>query len=239
MTGSACSTGHARVPTSGAGSTTSATFPAGATPSESPGRAQPIGQPGAKEVVSQLRLVDLASGRSRILAEGRVSSPVVAGPDLVWASASSSGRFDHHAVDATTTAAVTLPSTLGDPGSIGFLGGSADTLAWSSSDGTQLTVWSRGSGTRRRFRSEDGVHFFQFLQLAGPYLAWFAAGSSAIMDVRTGAGFDVAGSVSAAVDDLVIAPVAVRKGAAPAAGHVTRVRLSSAPRLPGCEERMP
>ena len=166
--------------------------------------AQPV--PGATGgVTAQVWAVDLTTGRHRVLDSGLVSSPVYAGGYLVWARSDPGQGYSLHAVDEQSLAPVTLPAELGQPGSIGYLAGSPDYLVWSSQDTTTLTAYRFAGGTRRSYTSHDGRHFFQFLQISGHYLVWYAGATSALLDLTTGAGFDVPGTVAGTPQTLAIA----------------------------------
>lgn len=116
--------------------------------------AQPV--PGTGPVTSELRVEDLGAGENtdqvRVLATGRLSSPVLAGGMLVWASLDSAGAYAFHAVDTKTLAPLPLPPQLANPGTIGYLAGSGDYLAWSDKDAVGLTVWHLGTQDVRRSR---------------------------------------------------------------------------------------
>jgi hypothetical protein len=187
--------------------------------------AQPVGD---GPIRAEVRAVDLATGRSRTVAAGRVSSPVYAGRYLLWSRIGDGGEFSFAAVDAGTLAPAALPGRLGSPGTVGYLAGSAAYLAWSSADYTTLTVWRIGTGELRQYR-QDGRHPFQFLQLAGRYLVWYTGTASSVLDLDTGHGFDVPGTAAGSADWIAAArPEGDR------AGTVTSrlSRMATAPRAP-------
>lgn len=198
--------------------------------------AQPVpgGSPGT--VISQLRVVDLASGTATVVANGRLSSPVFAGRYLVWATVAGQADFALGAVDADTLHAAALPALPGSPGPIGQLAGAPDYLVWSTQDSTGLVVWRWGSAQYDRFSSDDGVHFFQFMRVAGHFLVWFAGGTSSVLDLTTGNGFDVSGTVTGSADSVVLAqPVGQAGGkAALVASRVSRIAVGAAPSIAGC-----
>jgi hypothetical protein len=151
---------------------------------------------------AQVHLFDLARGHDRVLATGTVSSPVFAGPYLIWARLDGQGRTILQAVEASSLRSVTLPGDLAHPGSVGYLAGSSRYLAWSSSDLAQLTVWKVGSDHYATYTS-DLRHPFQFLQLAGHFVLWFGGTTSSILDLETGAAFDVPGTIAGSQQTIV------------------------------------
>jgi hypothetical protein len=185
---------------------------------------------------AQIRVADLRTGRTRTLDTGRVSSPVYAGPYLVWATIDGSGRYQFRAVDAATLRPVQVPAILREPGTIGYLAGSPDYLAWSTQDLTSLTVWQVGSGRSVRLVPADARHHFQFLQLAGHFLLWYNGTSSSVMDLRTGAGFDLRGEVAGSPGAVVIArSVAAQAAKGGSAGsRVSTLKLTEATGIGGC-----
>ncbi|OLB74482.1 MAG: hypothetical protein AUI14_23530 [Actinobacteria bacterium 13_2_20CM_2_71_6] len=186
---------------------------------------------------AELRTVDLATRQKTTLASGRISSPVYAGRYLIWGTVSGSNEYAFQAVDADTRQPVPLPAGLPHPDSIGYLAGSADAFAWSSLDGTRLTVWQLGSAHHDEFAIHDGIHFFQFLQLAGHFLVWFAAGTSAVLDLTTGAGFDVSGGSVAGSPAWIVRADPIGQPATKGAlvpSRVSRIATGSAPPITGC-----
>lgn len=199
--------------------------------------AQPAsGIPGHTE--AQLRTVDLTTGRSRVLAAGTISSPVYAGRYLIWAQITGAGAgASFAAVDAHTQAAVQLPPQLRTPGSIGYLAGSPQYLAWSAGDGTSMKVWRIGSQRYRQF-TQDGRHQFQFLQMAGHYVLWYNGVASSVLDVTTGKGFDVNGSVTGSEAWIATSEPVSRSGRGDSAtSGVSAVAAPSAPRIAACASR--
>lgn len=192
--------------------------------------AQPVPGSGGK-VRAEVRLVELSTGRERTLDTGGLSSPVFAGPYLIWATIDGAGRYALKAVDATTWAPVLLPAPLRHPDSIGHLAGSAGYLTWSSEDSADLTVWQVNTDTYHRFTSHDGRHHFQFMQLAGHFVLWFGGTVSSILDVTTGAAFDIAGTTAGSPERIAtsepIGPSGATPSSAPDRGHVTASRVSS------------
>jgi hypothetical protein len=182
------------------------------------------------EAGAELRVVDLNTGSAVTAARGRLSSPVYAGQYLVWGTVTTAG-YRLQVVDADTLRPAALPGQPPHPVSIGYLAGSEQYLAWSDAEDTGLTVWRIGSSNVDHFTARDGRHFFQFLALAGQFLVWFAAASSSVLDLSTGAGFDVPGTVTGSPDWIVTAtPDAT--GTAPSL--VSRLPTRNAPRIPGC-----
>lgn len=184
---------------------------------------------------SELHLFDLGSRSEKILATGRVSTPVYAGNLLIWGERDAGGIYSFKVVEATTLAPMPLPAALRGPASIIYLSGSRDWFAWSVEGLQELNVWHLGSAERRTYRSPDIKHYFQFMEFAGNYLLWYSGVTSAILDLDSGAFVDVAGSLAAG-DDLIVMeqPVATNdvKGQV-VASRVSSARASALPRL-GC-----
>jgi hypothetical protein len=198
--------------------------------------AQPV--PGAGGAVeAQLRAVDLATQRSWTLDSGRISSPVYAGSYLIWAKVDGGRTYSLHGVDETTLRPVALPEPLRRVSSVGYLAGSPGYVAWSSQDSTSVEVWQFTSGTIKKFTTADGSHFFQFLGLAGHFLLWFGGTASSVLDLTTGLGFDVPGTVAGSAEWIV---TALPTGAAPTTGRghptsqVSRVSTQTAPSVTSC-----
>lgn len=184
---------------------------------------------------AEVRVVELTTGRVTVLSSGRVSNPVFAGELLVWARRDEAGRYSFEAADAATLQRAALPAALAEPGSIMYLAGSRDLLAWSAEGLLQLAVWRIGSNQRREYTAPDIKHYFQFLGLADHFLFWYGGITSSILDLDTAAGFDVAGSVGGS--DQFIAVERPTKPAAKGefvASQLARVATADAPPVPRC-----
>ena len=162
--------------------------------------AQPVPGPDRYNV----RAVDLATGKVSTLDTGRVSSPVYAGPYLVWGKIDSTGRYLLRVVDAENFRPAAIPGPLRDPGSLLNLAGSAQYLAWSSGDLNTLTVWPAGTDRLLRFTQSDSGHPFQFLQLTGHFVLWYTGTGSSVLDLQTGNAFDLAGSGAASAAAITV-----------------------------------
>lgn len=160
---------------------------------------------------AELRVYELASGHVTILDSGDVGSPVFFGPDLVWTKLDAGAAHPHFVfANATTLQPVAAPAELRDPREIGFVAGSPDRLVWTGTPGTSSPsngTWfvdDLAAGTIRTYTASG--HYFQFPQLAGPYLVWFGADKSSIVDLRSGVGIDLPlpGGVAAVGDTIVV-----------------------------------
>jgi hypothetical protein len=145
---------------------------------------------------SEIHAFDLTTRRDIVLASGRVGAPVFAGRYLIWGRRESDGRYSFQAVDAKSFAAIDLPDRLRDPGPIAYVAGSSRFLAWSGDSSQSVTVWTVDSSAFVEYRSPDLTHSFQFPQLAGHFLLFYGGVASSILDLTTGAAFDVAGSLA-------------------------------------------
>jgi hypothetical protein len=197
--------------------------------------AQPVPGPDSHQVRAEVRVVELGTGRRWVLAAGEVASPVYAGPYLVWAVPAGPGQISLRSVDADTLRPRPLPAEAGTPSSASQLAGSSDYLAWSSQDYTRVTLWQIGTNHHDQYLSRDGRHFFQFMQFAGDFLVWFAAGASSVLDLSTGRAFDVPGSVTGSAQAIVLTvPTrsSVRTGLTPV--RVAWLPTASAPPVTAC-----
>jgi len=199
--------------------------------------AQPVPSP-AGYVEAQIRVVNLSTHRQWTVDTGRVSSPVYAGPYLIWGKINRSGHYLFRAVDARSLKPVVLPRPLQHPGSMGYLAGSPTYLAWSTQDLTALTVWPAGSARSREFTASGPRHRFQFLQLAGHFVLWYNGASSSVLDLRTGNGFDVQGTVTGSAAAITIAePVTNPKTKSTfVASRVSTIAMTAAPGISRCAQ---
>lgn len=166
-----------------------------------------------------LLVYQFATATITTLDSGILTSPVFAGNYLVWAKrAPSDSNPSFVFTDATTLKPVAVPSELRAPREIGNLAGSPDRLVWTSTPKTSSPntgMWfvdDLASGTIKTFGALN--HYFQFPQLAGPYLVWFGADKNSIVDLRSGKGFDIPlpGGVEAAGDTIVIVRLSTLQG---------------------------
>lgn len=182
---------------------------------------------------AEIRTVDLATGQRRTLDTGRVSSPVYAGPYLLWGKVTAPGSSTFQVADARDGRPVPTPAALRAPGTIGYLGGSPEYFAWSSQDGATVGVWRVGTPDTRTF-AQDGQRPFQFLQPVGHYLLWYTGTTSAVLDVTTGNGFDVHGSIAGSASRIVSAePVDTGHGS-PVTSRLAWLATSDAPAITTC-----
>jgi hypothetical protein len=117
-----------------------------------------------------------------------------------------------------------------------LVAGSPEYLAWSDQTHTALTVWRTDTQDYRELRTADQLHEFQFLQFAGHFLLWFGGNASSVLDLASGAGFDVSGTVTGSPDWIAVAqPVApVKSKGAIVPSRVSLVDARSAPAIAGC-----
>jgi hypothetical protein len=157
------------------------------------------------ETSGDVRLYRFDTHESTTLDSGHVSSPVIAGHNLVWAKfTTDQTKASFQMLDVRTLAPVAVPAPLKKPQPISHLAGSNDYLAWTayltgtSPEGaptfaTSLTVdrLSTGQLTQYRLTEGDALHYFQFPILAGHFLVWFTATQNSVLDLQTGKGFDI------------------------------------------------
>jgi len=174
---------------------------------------------------AQIHVFDLSRKRDTAIASGRVGVPVFAGGYLVWGRRDAEGRYSFQAVDADTLQHADLPPRLRDPGPIVYTAGSPRYLAWSGEGSRSLVVWPIDSQGYREYRAPDLGHTFQFIQLAGDYVLFYGGASSTVLDLGSGRGFDVSGSLAGSEQTI-----AKEEASAPAQkGTAVSSRLSSVP----------
>lgn len=158
------------------------------------------------ETSADLRVYQFGTHREITLDSGRLSSPVIAGTNLVWAKfATDPSQASFRMVDAQSFRPVAVPTALSEPQPIVFLAGSQDYLAWTSwiygtSNGlptvtSTLTVDRLSDGSVSKYllpANDSSQHGFQFPILAGHFMVWNSGSTNTVLDLQTGAGFDVA-----------------------------------------------
>lgn len=197
--------------------------------------AQPVRGSGSYNV-AQIRVVELSTGRVSTLDTGRVSSPVYAGQYIVWGKIDSAGRYLLRVVAAASFKPVATPGPLRNPGTILYLAGSPDYLAWGSGNLDSLTVWPVGTARLLKFTQSESGHPFEFLQLAGHFVLWYTGNGSSVLDMQTGNAFDVTGSVAGSANAIAIEEPAGRpatKGAF-VSSRVSTLATAALPGIRGC-----
>jgi hypothetical protein len=99
-----------------------------------------------------------------------------------------------------------------------------------------VTLWRIGSDRVTRFRVRDDHHHFQFLQLAGDFLLWYAGAASSVLDVRTGNAFDVHGTLAGSPDRIAVAEYVGTPTAQgePGPSRVSIIPVQAAPKITNC-----
>jgi len=165
-----------------------------------------------------LRLYELATGKTATLDSGLLRSPVFAGKYLVWAKQmSSADNLSVVFADPVTLRPAEPPAELRAPREISNLAGSADYLVWTATPASSPNsgIWfvdDLAVGIIRTYGARN--HYFQFPQLAGPFLVWFGADKNSVVDLRSAIGIDIPlpGGVEAASDTIVVDRVSTLKG---------------------------
>jgi hypothetical protein len=182
---------------------------------------------------SEVHVFELDARKDTIIASGKVSAPVYAKDLMIWAERDGAGRYLFKASDANSLAPAEVPTALRDPGSIIFLSANKDWFAWTAEGLLELNIWRVGTDERRAFRAPDIKHYFQFMKFAGDYLLWYSGVTSVVLDLGSGAFFDVPGSVAGGPDLIVIEQPTVtnkEKGQF-VASRVAAAKASALPRL--------
>ena len=160
---------------------------------------------GSRSDLSTLKVMDLETGRTSTVAQGNLFPPVAMGANLVWGELAK-GQWSLHAADASTMKPVSLPKDLLLKSGIGHLAATPERLLWGSADYATLSVWEPSKGSVVRYHRASGdEHAFQFLQPTGNHVAWFASWPYSILDLRTGALYDVGKDVSVTAADGQVA----------------------------------
>jgi len=197
--------------------------------------AQPLPRRGSVNE-SEVRVIDLGSGRITVLATGRVSNPVFAGSLLIWARRDESGdRYSFEAADPLSLQSAQLPAALKNPGSIVYLAGSSRYLAWSAEGLLTASVWTVGTSEIRSYSAPDIKHYFQFLHLAGHYLLWYGGITSSLLDLDSASGFDQSGSLAGSDDWIAFEePTGAAAKGQFISSRLYRLSVNAAPTLRGC-----
>lgn len=190
---------------------------------------------------ADLRIYRFSSHQSTTLDSGRLSSPVLASRSLVWAKfTGSAAQPSFRFADAETLRVTATPAELTGTRPIQYLAGSSRYLVWTEGTSGQATdpgtLWAYDLSARHLTRYVTDSHYLQFPMLAGPILAWFAATVSAILDLRTGDGFDVPlpGSIGAEGDAIVVSRMAPGTKGAVTSTTVSLLRPSVLPSVQSC-----
>lgn len=188
--------------------------------------------------LSALKIMDLDTGRVATVAQGNLIPPVAMGPSFVWGELAK-GQWSLHAADGATVKP-TLPKDLPLKDGIGHLAATPERLLWGSADYTTLSVWEPSKNAVVRYRLPAGdEHAFQFLQPTGNHVAWFASWPYSILDLRSGALYDVGKDVSVASAGGQVAVSWEKKLSAGNSGPRAPARVSVSaeadlPPVPGC-----
>jgi hypothetical protein len=151
--------------------------------------AQPQTSNTPQSVMSDFRDVDLSTGHVRVVASGVLSSPVLAGSWIIWASAAATGDTwgQLHALDSRTRQPVALPTALRSPGPVADMVGNANAIGWTTTQLDALTIRDlTGNPTAAVQAIPDAARQFQFLQLQGTRLLWASPSGYALADTATG-----------------------------------------------------
>jgi len=139
--------------------------------------------------MSDFRDVDLSTGHVRVVASGVLSSPILAGSWIIWASAAATGDtgFQLHALDSRTRQPVALPTALRSPGPVAAMVGNANAIGWTTTQLDALTIRDLTGNPEATVQTTlDAAHQLQFLQLQGTRLLWYSPSGYALADTATG-----------------------------------------------------
>jgi hypothetical protein len=191
---------------------------------------------------AEVRAYDLAARRQSVLDSGHVSSPVFAGPYLVWGRIGDDGGSTFRAVNAITRTPVELPEQVRSQPGIVYLAGSPSHLAWST-DFQHVVAWDLEDGALTTYTIADTRNPLQFLTLAGHFLIWYTGFPSAALDLDTGGAFDasiigglLAGQIAGSEATIVRTdPLSLPEKGGIAGTAVSSLRTAAAPAIPGCQ----
>jgi hypothetical protein len=207
------------------------------------------------ETSADIRVYRFSTHKFTTLDSGHVSSPVIAGQNLVWAKfAQDPTQSSFQMVDSESLKPVSVPAPLTGAQRIGSLAGSKDYLAWTSwASGSSaglptvtfwLTVYRLADGSLTKYvppekapGNSDSFYEFQFPILAGHFLVWYSGSANFVLDLQTGSAFVVAlpSSADGNSKEIVLAPIAGGgKSGGPATTTVETVRLAPDLSIPYC-----
>lgn len=155
---------------------------------------------------SSLKVMTVSDRKVRTIATGNLYPPVVAGGSFVWSEKNQAGSWSLEAVDATTLKAISMPDGLPLSEGVAHLAGTKDRLMWGSEDYKTLNVWNQPKHEVLQFKVPQGDdHVFQFMHPTGEHLTWDAAWPYSVMNLNTGALYDVGKDVSVTANEGLVA----------------------------------
>ena len=147
---------------------------------------------------SRVMVFDTSNHRSQQLDAGTVSSPVFAGPFLIWGKQEADNNFSFDGVTTGDLKPAAISKFLPAPDSALYLAGNQDYFAWSSTDLNSLTAYRFSTSQTTTYEVKgDFQHRVQFPELVGDYAVWYTSDRFSVMDLTTGMAFDVLGSAAA------------------------------------------
>jgi hypothetical protein len=188
-----------------------------------------------------LRIYRLDTGTVSTLDSGKLSSPVFAGRNLVWAKYSTvGGEPSIQMADADTLQPVAVPTTLVAPRPIVYLAGSPDYLAWTENL-SKLVVAELSSGRQSTyaFSTNAMTHPFQFPMIVGHFLVWPTGYTNTVLDLHTGGAIEInlPGAVAGSNDVVVAAQIQAGIKGSVTATTVSTIHLTQESDIPPCPHR--
>lgn len=179
------------------------------TPVLTGGRIVWLASPKRDRGTATVHVADLTTGKVTTGATGTFSAVAAMGDVLVVSARTAGTASILFAFDARTLGRRPLPSGLPTRAGVGHMVGTPDRLAWSSADSKSLSVWKRASNTVDTYTLDPmDEHAFQFMQMSGPYMSWFASQTNSVMDLDSGTMYDVGLNTSTVVDNGMVGAAA-------------------------------
>lgn len=180
----------------------------------------------------EVRLHQVATGRTTIVHVGHVGTPLVAGDLLLWPEAfaiDASPRLV--AVDLRTLKSVRLPGPLAELRDPQEMSSDGRTFAWASADRRRLMVWQRGWPAARVVTETEEGNQITWPKVSGDTVSW-VADRTYTADLRSGSFTPMTKQWGAAESwgDRFL-----HIGVPAGAGDSFHLDTSTLPPLPSCE----
>ena len=175
--------------------------------------------------VNQIVAYNLGTRKSQVLDTGVTSSPVYAGKYLIWARKGANDTVSFAAVTGGDLQRVETAGLLPNPTGATYLAGSDRYLAWTTADLAEVDYVDLTTALLTQMVvTADLKHRVQFPVIVADYLLWYTGDRFSVLDLRSGRGFDIMGSASAA-NGMLAKSESV--GSTPVKGQIGQSRVSA------------